>query len=234
MVNVFQFKSRTPFLIIQAPLESQAGFTSGTILTSFSFHFLAGNLSFGDFITISTKSGKKSKGKNKNRKSDSALLEQKKITPIPFPELPHEEGPEESKCEILEEPIVFAETPTAASRITATPQKFPTATPQKFPTAAPHEQFENEINITTIPQKFPTFTPQHLPQNSVENETAAVESETVNNNDSRNGVVRSFNISSSCDNDERASPLRIVRPNFDRRDSLSEFLEPDPTKVTKD
>ena len=161
-------------------------------------------------------------------------MEQKKITPIPFPELPHEEGPEGTKCEILEEPVVFAETQIAASRITATPQKFPMATPQKFPTAAPHSQFDNQINETSIPQKFSTFTPQQFPQNSVENETTAVESETVNNNDSRNGVVRSFNISSSCDNDERASPLRIVRPNFDRRDSLSEFLEPDPTKVTKD
>ena len=131
----------------------------------------AGNLNLGDVMTISTKSNKKQKGKNKNRKSDSALLEQKR------------------------EP--FSPSPNDLSRT----------------------ELEEE-KVHSIAQNVETETASEEP---VVRATSPVVDVVVVKEETDASFVKPLEYT--------PSPTKIVRPNFERRESLIEFIDPDPSKV---
>jgi hypothetical protein len=131
----------------------------------------AGNLNLGDFMTISTKSSKKQKGKNKNRKSDSALLEQKREQFSPIP---------------------------------------------------------NDLSRTAVgEEKIPPPVAQNVERETSSEEQVVIETPSVVD------VVVKNEADDLCFKplENTPSPTKIVRPNFERRESLVEFIDPDPSKV---
>jgi len=137
----------------------------------------AGNLNLGDFMTISTKSSKKQKGKNKNRKSDSALLEQKRL--------------------------LFSPSPNDLSRTEVEEEKLPPVSQNVERESASEKEIASEEQVVRT-------TPPVVDVVVVKEETNDI-------------FVKPL--------EDTPSPTKIVRPNFERRESLVEFIDPDPSKV---
>lgn len=176
----------------------------------------SGSLNLGDFIvTSNSRSGGRSKGKNKNRRSDSALLEQNRESPMscsPLPSMRTEGTPELS--------VVDPSPSTNTLRGTvlnfdSSPEKEVSKTPEQNPRPTIVETNDEPSDE----QAFKT------PLKSVLKSSSPVEPQPLQ-------IKRREIIEDDILEDEDGSPTKqISRPDFDRADSFTDFIEPDPSKV---
>jgi hypothetical protein len=178
----------------------------------------------GDFI-VKSSAGKKSRGKNKNRQSDSALLEQaRSASPTLVAEKANKiigkASPIQEKAgSVLEKASPIQD--EAGSILEKTSPIQDEASLVRDKTSSIHEQGSPISGMaTTLPEEA----------GLIAGIAARSSHEKQKKEDSSSNL---------CQEDEAAAvtseascPATIVRPQFEREDSVTQFVDPDPAKVS--